>query len=61
MNWQIVVHGVAKELDRTELMSTHRRWYLGSREVEGVDSVSPGRPGFCDPQLFSVQAVGLVT
>ena len=59
--WQIVVHGVAKELDRAELMSTHRRWYLGSREVEGVDSVSPGHPGFCDPQLFSVQAVGLVT
>ena len=23
--WQIIVHGVAKELDRTELMSTHRR------------------------------------
>ena len=32
--WQIVVRGVAKELDRAELMSTHRRWYQGSREVE---------------------------
>ena len=60
--WQIIVHGVAKELDRTMLMSTHRRWYLGSRDVEGVDSVSPGHPGFCySPSSSLFKLLALVT
>ena len=33
----------------------------GFQGGRGTGSVSPGLPGFCDPQLFSAQAVGLVT
>lgn len=33
-------------------MSTHRRWYQGSREKRHGSSLL-GLPGFCGPQLFS--------